>query len=160
MECAVAMDWIVDEKNYLSFLYVPTSFIDGGYCIRIFVNEMKYDSKEKYVFFFLDLSEEHLIDANVTLSIASANFCDNFTFEYDSRVTNHISHESFFDPKNGYFQNGKLTVQLRGSLTYIIRKTHEIKSIKNVGEILWKIDGKDFTIELDDGEIKAHKFVL
>uniref|UniRef100_A0A914QQH1 BTB domain-containing protein n=1 Tax=Panagrolaimus davidi TaxID=227884 RepID=A0A914QQH1_9BILA len=64
----------------------------------------------------------------------------------------------FFDPKNGYFINGKLTLKLRGTLK--CDGGNGIISGHTIGQLFYAKGDKDFTFEVDDEEIKAHKFIL
>uniref|UniRef100_A0AC34FET2 BTB domain-containing protein n=1 Tax=Panagrolaimus sp. ES5 TaxID=591445 RepID=A0AC34FET2_9BILA len=164
MECAIATDWIVEEKalhevvedGCLESQHIQTTIPSVKYCIQIHPNGKSEDGNE--VYFQLKVITTTLITADVTFSIPSAKFSENFNYGYDNDDDIYgpyvLKREAFFQSKNKYFQNGKLNLQLRGTLSI------EQSEQQSLGIILWKRDDKDFIIQVDNKEIKAHKYVL
>uniref|UniRef100_A0A914YC97 BTB domain-containing protein n=1 Tax=Panagrolaimus superbus TaxID=310955 RepID=A0A914YC97_9BILA len=171
MECEIGTDWSIDEKALLEvkkdgYLESPRmqTTIPGVefYYIRIEgSNPFKFFNNATFDLF---VKTDTPLRARCTFSVPSANFSKTFTYDYDDDKKNghafslnFIERKSFFEAKNKYFQNGKLTLQLRGTFKlHIIDETEQ----DTLSHILWKRDDKDFTIQTEDKDIRAHKFVL
>uniref|UniRef100_A0A914Y639 BTB domain-containing protein n=1 Tax=Panagrolaimus superbus TaxID=310955 RepID=A0A914Y639_9BILA len=163
MECEIAADWIIDEKTlseaeeyeYIESPRIQTTIPGVGYYIRIHPNE-NHD-----VYFHLRVNTNTNVDADYTFSIPSADFSLNkhSTYECDYIDENEVyafSRKSLFESKNKYFRNGKLTFQLRGTLKCELCLIEQ----ESLAQIFFKKEDKDFVIQVDDKEIKAHKLIL
>uniref|UniRef100_A0AC34GN00 Uncharacterized protein n=1 Tax=Panagrolaimus sp. ES5 TaxID=591445 RepID=A0AC34GN00_9BILA len=163
MECEVAADWVVDEKalrdikkyDSLKSPIFRTTIPGVRYSISVrpFAGE-----KEKEVNIWLSVKSATSINADYIFSIPSANTTEKissvFEYEEDEDVGLYLPSESFFDPINGYFRNGKLALQLRGTF-----KCDEM-GYQPTGVVCFSTPDKDFTIQIGDKEIKVHKFIL
>uniref|UniRef100_A0AC34FKP5 BTB domain-containing protein n=1 Tax=Panagrolaimus sp. ES5 TaxID=591445 RepID=A0AC34FKP5_9BILA len=167
MECEITADWSIDKKalhevevdGYFDSPLIQT-IIPGVECvISMFPNDDNDDVSNVNCRLYVETDTS--IDANFTFSIPSANFSETcvckFVNSEDGDNVFICSRASLFDSKNKYFQNGKLTFQLRG--TFKFNLVEDIKQ-GSLGQKLWEKDDKDFTIQVEDKEIKAHKFIL
>uniref|UniRef100_A0AC34FPI4 BTB domain-containing protein n=1 Tax=Panagrolaimus sp. ES5 TaxID=591445 RepID=A0AC34FPI4_9BILA len=171
MECEIAADWSIDKKalkevrvggNLVSPVF-QTTIAGVEYYISIAPNDTSNDGTDgSYVNCCLYVETDTYIDANFTFTIPSANISKTCKSSAcgDNEIIETVSvcsRESLFEPKNKYFQNEKLTLQLRGTFNINLIDNIEFESL---GEMLWCEDNKDFTIQVEDKEIKAHKFIL
>uniref|UniRef100_A0AC34FPA1 BTB domain-containing protein n=1 Tax=Panagrolaimus sp. ES5 TaxID=591445 RepID=A0AC34FPA1_9BILA len=164
MECQIATDWIVDEKALLEIKendclesqHIQTTIPGVGYYIQIHPND-KIENDDNVVYFHIYVDRPQFIDCDLdyTFSIPSAKFCE--TYDDDVNVVYACKRVAFFEPKNKYFQNGKITLQLRGTLK---GDPMEVIEHDTFTQMLWYKDDKDFTIQIDDKEIKVHKLIL
>uniref|UniRef100_A0A914PP01 BTB domain-containing protein n=1 Tax=Panagrolaimus davidi TaxID=227884 RepID=A0A914PP01_9BILA len=75
------------------------------------------------------------------------------------------SYEKFFDPTNNYFMDGYIYITMEGILSFEKKEQQicdnpKIKSSKNLGELLYNLDDKDFDIFVDGKIVKVHKSVI
>jgi hypothetical protein len=166
MECAIATDWIIDEKDlrevgedkWIDSKTVQTTIPGVEYNITAFPNDVSFS---------LYVKTKVPMTGTFTFSIPSANFSQTLTYSFEGNVCNpdmdsygehFTTRQLFFDPRNRYFINGKLTLKLRGTLK--CDGENGIKSGDTIGKLFYEKNDKDFTFEVDGEEIKAHKFIL
>uniref|UniRef100_A0A914PVL8 BTB domain-containing protein n=1 Tax=Panagrolaimus davidi TaxID=227884 RepID=A0A914PVL8_9BILA len=175
MECVIAAEWIIDEKDLQKIIEVDDAglrspnfelidFLDCYYRFILF----RHSTDESKIVVYLMQSIEADVQfknaaAKLTISIPSANYSEPFEHVFprlsqvdDDWIGSAIPREYFFNQK--YLKDGKLTLHFRGTLTF--GKKHGIQHQQNIGKLLWDDTEKDFTIEAEGREIKAHKFIL
>uniref|UniRef100_A0A914QSM7 BTB domain-containing protein n=1 Tax=Panagrolaimus davidi TaxID=227884 RepID=A0A914QSM7_9BILA len=172
MECEIATDWNIDEKDLrelekdgcIDSKTVQTTIPGVEYYITAF---LYHGRNGENVAFYLYVKTKAPMTGTFTFSIPSANFSQTLTCPFEGNVCNpdmdsygepFTTRQLFFDPKNRFFINGKLTLKLRGTLK--CDGENGIKSGDTIGKLFYAKDDKDFTIEVDGEEIRAHKFIL
>uniref|UniRef100_A0A914YM27 Uncharacterized protein n=1 Tax=Panagrolaimus superbus TaxID=310955 RepID=A0A914YM27_9BILA len=110
------------------------------YFIRICPNVDKVKHRgETWIYLYVNGSKERNITAKFTISVESANYSKSFNYvyqAYNGRGNSCCKTADFFETKNKYFVNGKVTIKIKGTL-----KTERslIQKISSPVSMQWKI---------------------
>uniref|UniRef100_A0A914PAW3 BTB domain-containing protein n=1 Tax=Panagrolaimus davidi TaxID=227884 RepID=A0A914PAW3_9BILA len=171
--CPIALQWIISEECLKSIKDKPcesfeSQIYDGSgfrYSLVIYPNG-KDKIGQVQIFLRIYLEDAKKIDAEYIISIESAKYSNkmNHIFEKSKGWGKKCcSTEKLFDAKKKFIINGFLTVKVEGILK-VTKLKKEKEGQWNSGDFavcLWNREGtKDFTIIVENSEIKAHKIVL
>uniref|UniRef100_A0AC34FYM7 BTB domain-containing protein n=1 Tax=Panagrolaimus sp. ES5 TaxID=591445 RepID=A0AC34FYM7_9BILA len=174
MKIPFAMKWWIPEKqikdlknSIKSHLHSTCVFNICGikYSLYLYPFGNNKDTKEQtWIFLELKLGNIKKIEADFTVKIESADFSQTFhqIFENTGIFGNfNCTTEKFFDKEKKFFVDGKFTVKINGILNFEgPTPTQQIWNGGKLGNKFWEKGDKDFTIAVDEKEIKVHKFIL
>uniref|UniRef100_A0A914Z0N3 BTB domain-containing protein n=1 Tax=Panagrolaimus superbus TaxID=310955 RepID=A0A914Z0N3_9BILA len=180
LRCPIAIKWPIAENRLkalkdkpgevLSSIFFNACNIPGlQYYIKIYPNENKETlAGQASIFLHLKYNDKLKIEANLEVKIESANY----SFKYN-RVAENLyllggrccTTEELFDPENRFIVDGKMIIQIEGSL--MVEKEMPKKG-ETFGDNrdalclgLWnQEENKDIIITADGKEVTAHKLVL
>ena len=111
-------------------------------------DNIKKNTSVIYFFVIGEYEDDHIF-GQFTISIYSANYSGFIESTYKKVSENCVFHcdtEEYFDAKNGYFVNGKMSVRIDGVLTLKKPIVDNSLSQKNIlVNHLWEKSAKDFS---------------
>uniref|UniRef100_A0A914PVQ7 BTB domain-containing protein n=1 Tax=Panagrolaimus davidi TaxID=227884 RepID=A0A914PVQ7_9BILA len=167
--------WIIKEDSNLRNetkrgKKITTSY-GLTYYLKLYPNGHGAETEGQTEFFlFLELGSHKNVVANISYSIETANWFDEWEFNYEKSVgkgTRCCKIEDFYDPTKKFFVNGNCVFKVKGSLTVNeetkISPKDDVISCKKqrLSEMLWEdSDNKDFAIFAKGKQIKVHKHII
>uniref|UniRef100_A0A914P6G4 BTB domain-containing protein n=1 Tax=Panagrolaimus davidi TaxID=227884 RepID=A0A914P6G4_9BILA len=179
-EYSINLEWTIAEdrlkalkdstnnKFLESEKFIAFHSSDVQYSLIIYPNGYNEKRGKTWIFFNLELGNAKKIEADFTLSIKSAEWRHEYTFEKSVACGNTCcTVAELFDSRKKFIVDGKFTLKVKGILKIETLKTingmnilqSKKKTIKNFGD-LWDAGFEDFTFVAEGKEIKVHKNVL
>uniref|UniRef100_A0A914R1T0 BTB domain-containing protein n=1 Tax=Panagrolaimus davidi TaxID=227884 RepID=A0A914R1T0_9BILA len=165
--------WIIPENRLISFnestlSYLTSDFVSNIPGFRYFLRIIQNGNGEKELVLHLNLGNVTKVEADFTFQIESANFSFRSQHTYDTMVSwwgrIFATTEDLFDPEKKFIVDGKCTINVIGTFKFESNDDNSDQQKWEGGEVgnaLWADDeSKDFTISVENKEIKVHKLIL